>query len=159
MFALKNGMEQRAQRKAFDAIFKRFDHNQNGKLFIKDYAEELKLHDIELDEPELGLLGKYTDEEGQITRHDFQLYTKESNLWKTLDKNKDGVVSDLELTSKAELAFKAADKNRDGYISKAEFQKLAKTLTKDQIDKVIAKFDANGDGKLDYEEFKKMLKK
>ena len=33
MFALKNGMEQRAQRKAFDSIFKRFDHNQNGKNF------------------------------------------------------------------------------------------------------------------------------
>ena len=67
------------------------------------------------------------------------------------------------------------DKNNDGFISKAEFSNLAKTLPKDKVwstyvhifniiynlkvDAVMAKFDEDGDGKLDYEEFKKMIQK
>ena len=38
---------------------------------------------------------------------------------------------------KAEMAFKLYDKDKDGYITKGEMNKLAKNLTKDQIDKVM----------------------
>ena len=86
------------------------------------------------------------------------------------------MVSDLELTSKAELAFKALDKNSDGFISKREFNEISKTLTKEQVSTVcqlidwkeqinfqiavvMVKFDQDGDGKLSYSEFKKLLKK
>jgi len=63
------------------------------------------------------------------------------------------------MTSKAELAFKALDKNSDGFISKREFNEISKTLTKEQIAVVMVKFDQDGDGKLSYSEFKKLLKK
>ena len=33
--------------------------------------------------------------------------------------------------------LKAADKNNDGYISKQEFQKFAKNLSKEQVEKVV----------------------
>jgi len=156
---MKRGLTERARKKAFESIFKKFDHNQNGRIFIRDFVEELSLHDIEIDQEEIEVLKKFADEEGEVTKHAFEQYTKESELWKTLDKNRDGVVTNLEMTSKAELAFKIADKNSDGYISKAEFQKLAKNLKKEQVEKVMEKFDSDGDGKLDLEEFKKMMKK
>ena len=59
----------------------------------------------------------------------------------------------------AELAFKLYDKDKDGYITKNEMEKLSKTLTKEQIEKVFARFDADGDGKLSYAEFRKMMNK
>ena len=43
----------------------------------------------------------------------------------------------------AEIAFRLYDKDRDGFITKSEMEKLSKTLTKEQIDKVksqISKF-------------------
>ena len=34
------------------------------------------------------------------------------------------------------MAFKLYDKDKDGYVTKGEMNKLARNLTKDQIDKV-----------------------
>ena len=59
----------------------------------------------------------------------------------------------------AEIAFKLYDKDRDGYITKSEMEKLSKNLSKEQIDKVFARFDADGDGRLSYAEFRKMMNK
>ena len=42
---------------------------------------------------------------------------------------------------------------------KAEMEKLSKSLSKEQIDKVFARFDADGDGRLSYAEFRKMMNK
>ena len=36
---------------------------------------------------------------------------------------------------KAQIAFRLYDKDKDGYITKGEMQKLAKNLSKQQIDK------------------------
>jgi len=159
MVAMRKNLDERARRKAFDAIFKRFDYNHNGKLFIKDFVEELEMQEIHLDEEEIEKISGFADAEGQISRVDFNQYCRHSHLFKSLDKNKDGVVSDIEVTSKAELAFKALDKNHDGFISRKEFTKISKNLTSDQISAVLDKFDKDGDGKLDYEEFKKLLKR
>jgi Ca2+-binding EF-hand superfamily protein len=59
----------------------------------------------------------------------------------------------------AEIAFRLYDKDKDGYITKNEMEKLSKNLSKEQIDKVFARFDADGDGKLSYAEFRKMMNK
>ena len=59
----------------------------------------------------------------------------------------------------AEIAFKLYDKDRDGFITKSEMEKLSKNLSKEQIDKVFARFDADGDGRLSYAEFRKMMNK
>ena len=66
-----------------------------------------------------------------------------------------------------ELAFKLYDKDKDGFITKSEMSKVSKRLSKEQVDKVMimitiimiiitnkkqafTKFDADGNGKLDY---------
>ena len=59
----------------------------------------------------------------------------------------------------AEIAFKLYDKDRDGFITKSEMEKISKNLSKEQIDKVFARFDADGDGRLSYAEFRKMMNK
>ena len=59
----------------------------------------------------------------------------------------------------AEIAFRLYDKDKDGFITKSEMEKLSKNLSKEQIDKVFARFDADGDGRLSYAEFRKMMNK
>ena len=44
-------------------------------------------------------------------------------------------------------------------VVKAEMEKLSKSLTKEQINKVFARFDADGDGRLSLSEFRKMMNK
>ena len=75
------------------------------------------------------------------------------------------------------LLVQVLDSNNDGFISKAEFGKMARNLSFDQVkdlqncfdmknldihvqvEAVVAKFDSDGDGKLDYEEFKSLMQK
>ena len=72
----------------------------------------------------------------QISKHDFTNYCRHSELFASLDKNKDRVVSDIEVTSKAHLAFKALDKNHDGFISRKEFSKISKNLNAEQVNQL-----------------------
>ena len=79
---MRKNLDERARRKAFDAIFKRFDYNHNGKkietidkdikmfnlgkLFIKDFVDELEMQEILLDEEEIEKISAYADAEGQV---------------------------------------------------------------------------------------------
>merc|ERR1711997_833974 len=56
-----------------------------------------------------------------------------------------------------EIAFRLADKDKSGYITKSEFEKMAKNLSKEQVEKVFAKCDKDGDGKINYAEFSTMM--
>ena len=66
------------------------------------------------------------------------------------------------------------DKDHDGYISKSEFASINKYMspkqvlfvgkyrilnTMCQVKRVMGRFDNDGDGKLDFEEFQKFIKK
>ena len=82
MVAMRKNLDERARRKAFDAIFRRFDYNHNGKklkmffcssivflagkLFIKDFIDELEMQEIHVDEEEIEKLSGYADAEGQV---------------------------------------------------------------------------------------------
>jgi len=77
-------------------------------------------------------------------------------MFTELDKDFDGKLSWKEFIGEEtsiEIAFKLFDENKDGSISKGEFKKFCHRLTKDQVNAAFAKFDASGDGKLDYREF------
>eukprot|EP00092_Neocalanus_flemingeri_P014501 GFUD01015646.1.p1 GENE.GFUD01015646.1~~GFUD01015646.1.p1 ORF type:complete len:150 (+),score=72.23 GFUD01015646.1:47-496(+) len=68
-----------------------------------------------------------------------------------------------EVDEEAELkeAFKIFDRDKDGFISMKELKKvtsmLGTVLTKEEIDEFMAEADVDGNGKLDYDEFVKML--
>jgi hypothetical protein len=78
MAQMRKNLDERAIRKAFYAIFKRFDYNHNGKnnetsknmkifyigkLFIKDFVGELEIQKILLDEEEIEKISAYADAE------------------------------------------------------------------------------------------------
>lgn len=58
-------------------------------------------------------------------------------------------------------AFKVFDKDGNGYIDREEFksqlQNLGEEMTEEEIDDLIARCDLDGDGKVHYEEFIKMV--
>ena len=58
-------------------------------------------------------------------------------------------------------AFKIFDRNRDGYIDMKELRRvtamLGTMLSQEEIEEFMAEADRDGNGKLDYEEFVKML--
>ncbi|KAM0037963.1 putative EF-hand domain-containing protein [Helianthus debilis subsp. tardiflorus] len=58
-------------------------------------------------------------------------------------------------------AFKVFDKNQDGVISAAELRhvmtNLGEKLTDEEIDEMIREADVDGDGKINYEEFVKIM--
>merc|ERR1712198_162702 len=68
-----------------------------------------------------------------------------------------------EVDEEADLreAFKIFDRDKDGFISMKELKKvcsmLGTMLTKEELDMFMAEADADGNGKLDYDEFVKML--
>merc|ERR1711997_1046624 len=68
-----------------------------------------------------------------------------------------------EVDEEADLreAFKIFDRDKDGYISMKELKKVANMLgtmlTKEEVEEFMAEADSDGNGKLDYDEFVKML--
>merc|ERR1711909_17202 len=68
-----------------------------------------------------------------------------------------------EVDEEADLreAFKIFDRDKDGYISMKELKKVANMLgtmlTKEEVEEFMAEADSDGNGKLDYDEFCKMM--
>lgn len=58
-------------------------------------------------------------------------------------------------------AFRIFDRNKDGFISVKELKKvttmLGASLTKEELEEFMKEADVDGNGKLDYDEFVKML--
>merc|ERR1712105_76352 len=58
-------------------------------------------------------------------------------------------------------AFKIFDRDKDGFIDMKELKKVAcmlgSMLTKEEVDEFMREADMDGNGKLDYDEFVKMM--
>lgn len=62
--------------------------------------------------------------------------------------------------AKYKALFSALDKDKSGHIDKKELSKgLFNIIPEKQLDSVIKIFDKDGDGKISYDEFKKVMKK
>ena len=59
------------------------------------------------------------------------------------------------------MAFKMFDKNRDGYIDAKELKivttTLGQRLTNEEVEEFMSSADLDGDGKLNYNEFVKIM--
>ena len=82
----------------------------------------MKLQGIKITDEEMEKISSMADKSGlvilkshksdilpiifQMRKADFEKYSRDSQIFKDLDKNKDGHVSVTEVTSKAEMAFK-----------------------------------------------------
>ena len=63
-----------------------FSCHLSGKVFVKDFFEELRQGDLEVDEEEVARLTAFADEDGQVTKDGFKTYCKNSELFQSLDK-------------------------------------------------------------------------
>lgn len=133
--------------KNLKAIFETLDKNKDGTLTFEEMKEGIE----------------------KLNKDKTDVNVEE--LFKSIDTNNSGVVNytefiaasmDQKLYMKEERlfeAFKMFDKDGSGKISIAEFKNALKieTLEIDDLDAIVKKYDVNGDGEIDYNEFLSMI--
>ena len=92
-------------------------------MYVKDFLKELDKLNIKIGKEELDEINRISDSTGkvshhcigfftqislviQITKAEFEKHCHHSEVYKALDKNRDGTIASHELDSKAEMAFK-----------------------------------------------------
>jgi Ca2+-binding EF-hand superfamily protein len=76
-----------------------------------------------------------------------------------LDGDKDGTVTLDEALTRPDERFAEFDTNKDGFVDKAEIEAGLKRIRETMIDRMIARFDIDGDGKISKEEAEKPFRK
>jgi len=137
LFALmsKKGREDKRM-KELKSAFDQADKDGDGKLDMNEWFEVLK---------EIG---------AEVSRDEVE------TLFNERDRDRDGSLSFQEFMgqeTQMEKAFRMMDKDGDGFVTKTEFKKVCKNLTKEQVEAAFNKFDAAGNGKLNYIEFCDMM--
>jgi calmodulin len=114
------------------------------------------------DEEITSITERFQTNNGQTNKFDFQQFVK---LMAPRIIQANEVYSEEQIT----LAFNTYDADRSGYISASELrlalrngfcssmQRVAEELTDDDVEEVMAEADLNGDGKISFSEFKKMI--
>ena len=99
------------------------------------------------------------DSKGDVAKSDFILYVKQTNMFSQFDNVDTG--SDVHWNMKVEQAWRLFDKNGDGKLTQMEFRWMTnkKILTDQQIGLMFSKCDTDGDGTLDFEEFRRMIQR
>jgi len=151
MFLMLKKSNDRRQREALEAAFKKADVNGDGYISADEYYRILKDHGIECTHEEILQIMQIADKDhdGKISKEEFVGGPSAT------ERRKSGV--GLDTDAKAELAFNVFDKNRDGYVTKNEMLKVSKNLTKEQVDAVFERNDGNQDGKLNLQEFQEFM--
>ena len=91
-------------------------------MYVKDFLKEIDKLNIKIGQEELDEINRISDSTGkvsqnisffkqvtpfiQITKAEFEKHCHHSEVYKALDKNRDGTIASHELDSKAEMAFK-----------------------------------------------------
>ena len=93
------------------------------------------------------------DSDGHVSKSNFILYMKKTKLFANVNPKTD--------VNMMEKAWKLFDKNGDGKLTQMEFRWMTdkEILTDRQIRTMFSKCDADGDGALDFEEFRQMILK
>ena len=142
---------------ALEEIFESADISNDGKISLPEYLRLCDNYGIEVADEDLAQFESMEDTEGQVSKSDFILYVKKSKLleqFETVDTS-----SDVHWNTMVERAWTLFDKNGDGKLSQLEFRWMTSkaVLTDDQIQVMFTKCDTDGDGLLDFDEFRRMI--
>ncbi|KAL2332214.1 hypothetical protein Fmac_019795 [Flemingia macrophylla] len=134
-------------------VFQMFDRNGDGRITKQELSESLENLGILIPEKELSVMIKKIDVNGDgcVDIDEF------GELYQTIMEERDEEEDMLE-------AFNVFDQNGDGFITVDELRTVLSSLglkqgrTVEDCKKMIMKVDVDGDGMVDYKEFKQMMK-
>ncbi|TRY79978.1 hypothetical protein TCAL_07547 [Tigriopus californicus] len=138
------------QRLEFKEAFQEFDKDGSGTISTKELLPILRAIGQNPTEDEiLNLVIEFDmNGDGTIDFEEFlEMMTKQSK--------------DIDQTQEIKEAFKIFDRDGNGYIDAKELKmvvtRMGEALTAAEAEEFMQEADINGDGKLDYEEFLKMM--
>ncbi|KAF2533240.1 hypothetical protein F2Q70_00032850 [Brassica cretica] len=138
-------------------IFDLFDKNGDGFITLDELNQALSRLGLDADLSDLKSTVESYIQPGN-TGLDFDDFT---SLHKTLDESFfGGSAEEADLVE----AFKVFDENGDGFISARELQAVLKKLglpegsEMERVEKMIVSVDRNQDGRVDFSEFKNMMR-
>ncbi|KAK3139588.1 hypothetical protein QOZ80_5AG0385650 [Eleusine coracana subsp. coracana] len=141
-------------------VFQMFDKNGDGQITMKELGESLKNLGIYITDDELAATMDKIDANGDgcVDVEEF------GRLYRSIvdDEGAAGEKSDED--EEMREAFNVFDQNGDGYIAVDELRTVLSSLglkqgrTAEDCRKMISKVDADGDGRVDFKEFKPMMR-
>ncbi|XP_037637888.1 calmodulin-alpha-like [Sebastes umbrosus] len=134
----------------FKEAFSIFDHDGNGRITTKELDKALQALDQKPTKADLKDMIKEVDADGNGTIEFPEFLTLMAEMMKC---------SDDETAIKE--AFDIIDKDGSGYICADELRhvmsKFVEKVAAEKVDKMIKEVDIDGDGRINYKEFVKML--
>ncbi|KAI3871555.1 hypothetical protein MKX03_005738 [Papaver bracteatum] len=141
-----------------EGVFKRFDANGDGKISSTELSDVLKALGSETSPEELKQMMDEIDKDGDgfIDLKEFADFHRG-----TTDGSNVNGANVADGIRELKDAFDMYDKDKNGLISAAELhmvlKSLGETCTVHDCEKMIGSVDADGDGNVNFEEFKKMM--
>ncbi|ESW03940.1 hypothetical protein PHAVU_011G054100 [Phaseolus vulgaris] len=134
-------------------VFEMFDRNGDGRISVEELRDSLVNMGIEIPEKELADMIQRIDVNGDgcLDMEEF------GELYESIMEERDEEEDMLE-------AFNVFDQNRDGFISVDELRTVLASLglhqgrSLEECRKMIVKVDIDGDGMVNYKEFRQMMK-
>ncbi|KAK1349173.1 Calcium-binding protein CAST [Heracleum sosnowskyi] len=148
-------------------IFDMFDKSNDGMLTADELSQALSILGLEADPSEIdSMISSYVKPGNQgLTFEDFEALHQSLNKAFFADAN-DDAPADEEDSQESDLseAFKVFDEDGDGFISAKELQVVLGKLgfpegrEIDRVELMISSVDRNHDGRVDFFEFKDMMR-
>ncbi|KAG4385233.1 hypothetical protein AAZX31_12G049900 [Glycine max] len=134
-------------------VFQMFDRNGDGRISLKELSDSLENLGILIPDKDLAQMIERIDVNGDgcVDMDEF------GDLYESIMEERDEEEDMRE-------AFNVFDQNRDGFISVEELRRVLASLglkqggTLDECKKMITKVDVDGDGMVNYKEFRQMMK-
>ncbi|KAL8516534.1 hypothetical protein ACS0TY_014975 [Phlomoides rotata] len=137
-------------------VFSMFDRNGDGKISRKELSDSLENLGIHISEKEMWQMIENIDAngDGYVDVDEFGM------LYTTIMDDNDRRDEEDDVRE----AFKVFDQNNDGFITVEELRSVLASLglkqgrTLEDCKRMIMKVDVDGDGKVNFDEFRQMMK-
>jgi len=129
--------------------FSLLDKNQDGRVSLPEMKEMLTNLGIGMDDCVLETLIRQANEDGLVSEEEFLSWMAHQTP------TEDDLMEDLL------AAFRVFDKDGNGYITRDELKTamdlIGEAVTESQLDDMLKATDIDNDGRINYEEFVKIL--